>query len=34
MGYKNVHDYAGGKSDWAEAGLPMEGVPREEASRT
>ena len=25
MGYKNVHDYEGGKSDWMEAGLPIEG---------
>jgi rhodanese-related sulfurtransferase len=24
MGYKNVKDYAGGKSDWIEAGLPTE----------
>jgi rhodanese-related sulfurtransferase len=22
MGYANVKDYAGGKSDWVEAGLP------------
>ena len=25
MGYKNVRDYEGGKSDWMEAGLPIEG---------
>jgi len=25
MGYKNVKDYAGGKSDWVSAGLPVEG---------
>ena len=25
MGYANVKDYAGGKSDWIEAGLPTEG---------
>jgi rhodanese-related sulfurtransferase len=24
MGYTNVKDYAGGKSDWIEAGLPTE----------
>jgi rhodanese-related sulfurtransferase len=24
MGYANVKDYAGGKSDWIEAGLPTE----------
>jgi rhodanese-related sulfurtransferase len=24
MGYANVVDYAGGKSDWIEAGLPTE----------
>jgi rhodanese-related sulfurtransferase len=24
MGYENVTDYAGGKSDWIEAGLPTE----------
>jgi rhodanese-related sulfurtransferase len=24
MGYSNVKDYAGGKSDWIEAGLPTE----------
>jgi rhodanese-related sulfurtransferase len=24
MGYKNVKDYAEGKSDWIEAGLPTE----------
>ena len=24
MGYTNVADYAGGKSDWIEAGLPTE----------
>jgi hypothetical protein len=24
MGYQNVKDYAGGKSDWIEAGLPTE----------
>lgn len=25
MGYEDVRDYVGGKKDWAEAGLPMEG---------
>lgn len=25
MGYTNVRDYAGGKSDWMEAGLPIHG---------
>jgi len=24
MGYENVKDYAGGKSDWVGAGLPTE----------
>jgi len=24
MGYENVKDYGGGKSDWIEAGLPTE----------
>jgi hypothetical protein len=24
MGYERVVDYAGGKSDWVEAGLPTE----------
>jgi hypothetical protein len=24
MGYTNVRDYAEGKSDWIEAGLPIE----------
>jgi hypothetical protein len=24
MGYTNVRDYAAGKSDWIEAGLPTE----------
>jgi rhodanese-related sulfurtransferase len=24
MGYENVVDYGGGKSDWIEAGLPTE----------
>ena len=24
MGYTNVSDYAAGKSDWIEAGLPVE----------
>ena len=28
MGYKNVRDYAGGKKDWQEAGLPTEGESR------
>jgi rhodanese-related sulfurtransferase len=25
MGYTNVRDYAGGKQDWIDAGLPVEG---------
>jgi rhodanese-related sulfurtransferase len=25
LGYRNVFHYAGGKSDWLEAGLPLEG---------
>jgi rhodanese-related sulfurtransferase len=24
MGYTNVMDYAGGKQDWVDAGLPVE----------
>lgn len=24
MGYTNVKDYAGGKQDWIDAGLPVE----------
>ena len=26
MGYANVSDYAGGKQDWMEAGLPVESL--------
>jgi hypothetical protein len=29
MGYTNVRDYEGGKSDWMEAGLPTEGGKQE-----
>ncbi len=29
LGYEDVKHYAGGKSDWAEAGLPIEGGGRE-----
>jgi rhodanese-related sulfurtransferase len=25
LGYQNVHHYVGGKRDWVEAGLPLEG---------
>jgi hypothetical protein len=25
MGYKNIRDYAEGKKDWVDAGLPTEG---------
>ncbi|MEO5936089.1 MAG: hypothetical protein ABIP81_02650 [Terriglobales bacterium] len=25
MGYTNIRDYEGGKTDWIEAGLPTEG---------
>jgi rhodanese-related sulfurtransferase len=28
LGYRNVSHYAGGKSDWVEAGLPLEGGGR------
>jgi rhodanese-related sulfurtransferase len=28
MGYENVRDYEGGKEDWVEAGLPIEGESR------
>jgi hypothetical protein len=24
LGYKHVRDYAGGKKEWTEAGVPME----------
>jgi rhodanese-related sulfurtransferase len=26
LGYRNVRHYAGGKSDWVESGLPLEGT--------
>jgi rhodanese-related sulfurtransferase len=26
LGYRNVLHYAGGKEDWASAGLPLEGA--------
>ncbi len=29
MGYENVRDYEGGKKDWADAGLPIEGEHRQ-----
>jgi rhodanese-related sulfurtransferase len=32
MGYKNVKDYAEGKSDWVNAGLPIESNHRHEAA--
>ena len=25
LGYRNVHHYAGGKEEWRDAGLPLEG---------
>jgi rhodanese-related sulfurtransferase len=25
LGYRNVQHYAGGKKEWVEAGLPLEG---------
>ncbi len=28
MGYTNVKDYAGGKQDWVDAGLPVESLHR------
>jgi rhodanese-related sulfurtransferase len=28
LGYRNVHHYVGGKRDWVEAGLPLEGGGR------
>lgn len=31
MGYESVLDYAGGKSDWIDAGLPTEGEAEEDA---
>jgi rhodanese-related sulfurtransferase len=33
MGYANVKDYAGGKSDWVEAGLPTESDHRHHEGR-
>ena len=30
MGYKNVKDYQAGKSDWIDAGLPVESAHRHE----
>ena len=30
MGYTNVRDYAEGKQDWIEAGLPLEGAHKQE----
>jgi rhodanese-related sulfurtransferase len=33
MGYKNVKDYAGGKSDWVEAGLPTESEHKHQERR-
>jgi rhodanese-related sulfurtransferase len=29
MGYENVRDYEGGKQDWMDAGLPVEGESRQ-----
>ncbi len=31
MGYENVRRYAGGKQDWAEAGLPLQGEQKHAA---
>jgi rhodanese-related sulfurtransferase len=28
LGYRNVRHYAGGKRDWIDAGLPIEGAAR------
>jgi len=28
MGYTNVREYAGGKKEWMESGLPVEGDAR------
>jgi rhodanese-related sulfurtransferase len=33
MGYKNVKDYASGKSDWIEAGLPTESEHKHQEGR-
>jgi hypothetical protein len=33
MGYINVRDYSGGKQDWIEAGLPIEGKHADVQSR-
>jgi rhodanese-related sulfurtransferase len=30
MGYRNVKEYAGGKQDWIDAGLPVESSHRHE----
>jgi hypothetical protein len=32
MGYTRVRDYSGGKQDWLEAGLPVEGKARQRKS--
>jgi rhodanese-related sulfurtransferase len=33
MGYENVKDYGGGKSDWVEAGLPTESEHKHQEGR-
>jgi hypothetical protein len=32
MGYRNVRDYAEGKQDWLDAGLPVEGADAKRAA--
>jgi rhodanese-related sulfurtransferase len=34
LGYRNVRHYAEGKSDWVEAGLPLEGRPERTSTPT
>jgi hypothetical protein len=34
MGYKNVREYAGGKQDWMDAKLPLEGAgPKQQGAK-
>ena len=34
LGYTNVHDFAGGKKSWVDAGLPLERHARRESEAT
>jgi len=33
LGYTNVRDYVGGKEDWIDAGLPVEGNHHEHGDK-